>query len=127
MCSRHVPKGFPKFESCSQDASNSTSVLSHIIFLPKFSPMSKLKMLHQRRAHFSFILVLGVQRGAFLWGVPNVPKKIGDRPINMALSNTKKRKKKEKKTTLGEPPFTISFSSFFFFFFFFWVFVGLWL
>jgi hypothetical protein len=49
-------------------------------------------------------LLLGVQRGAFIWGVPNVPKKIGDKRINMALSN----KKKEKKPKLGEPPFTIS-------------------
>jgi len=35
---------------------------------------------------------LWVQRGASIWGMPNVPKKIADGPINMAPL-----KKKEKK------------------------------
>jgi len=96
MCSHHVPKGFPKFASCSQDVPNSASVLSHMVFLPKFTPMyiCKLKKSGQRRAHLNIILLLGVQWDASIRGVHNVLQKIGDRPINMALSNQKKKKKK---------------------------------
>jgi hypothetical protein len=78
MCSQHflikfskgsqsVPKWVP------QDVPNSTSILSHTV-CPEFnSHVYKLKM-YAEGEHICFYFATGVQRGASIGGMANVPK-----------------------------------------------------
>jgi hypothetical protein len=88
ICSHEVPQ-FPKLFP--QNVPNSTSALSHMV-CPKFnSHVYKLKKLNLRM-HICFYSAIGCPKRCIYWGIPNVPKKIGDGPINMAPSQKKKKK-----------------------------------
>jgi hypothetical protein len=94
-------EGFFVFFSCSQTVpkyiplnvpNGNTSVLSHMV-CPKFnSCVYKLQGWDPVGSTFVSILQLGVQKRCFYWGMPNVPKKFADGPINMAALKTKRKK-----------------------------------
>jgi hypothetical protein len=82
-----IPKYIP------HDVPNgNTSVLSHMV-CPKFnSHVYKLQRWNLGASTFVSILQVGVQKRCFNWGMPNVPKKLADGPINMAPLKKKMKK-----------------------------------
>jgi len=86
-------KDFLLFPLIPHDVPNgNTSVLSHMV-CPKFnSHVYKLQRWNVGASTFVSILQVGVQKRCFNWGMPNVPKKLADGPINMAPLKKKMKK-----------------------------------
>jgi len=69
-----------------------TSVLSPMV-CPKFnSHAHKMQRWTPGGIAFVSILQLGIQKRCFYWGMPNVPKKFANGPINMAPLKKKRKK-----------------------------------
>jgi hypothetical protein len=87
------PWASPSSHVVPQYVPNNTSILSHMI-CPKFdSHVYKLKKMGQREAHL-FLFCNRDPKRCFYWGGPNVPKTIGDVPINVMCLLKKEKKKK---------------------------------
>ncbi len=87
-CSQCIPIKFSKGSQCvpkfvPQDVSNITRVLIPYGFAQSSTPMFITEKVKSMEHYLGFYFAIGVQRGASIGGMPNVPEKFADGPINM--------------------------------------------